>query len=148
MTLLDIVDKNLIKVPLLSTSKKDVISELIDIYKGYTNCSSSDAEKLKSAVLDRELQASTAMENGVAIPHAKIQELEKAAVVIGVSRLGVDFGGEDKSKLFFLVLAPADKPSEHIQLLASIARLSSSPVFCRMMQNAKDCNEVYQLLTE
>ena len=148
MTLLDILDKNLIKVPVLSTNKKDLISELINIYKECTEASSIQADDLISAVIDRELQASTAMGNGVAIPHAKISGLDKAAVVIGISRLGIDFGGDEKSRIFFLVLAPADKPSEHIQLLSSIARLSSSPVFCRMMQNAKDRNELYQLLTE
>lgn len=148
MTLLDILDKNLIKVPVLSTNKKDLVSELINIYKDEAGFTQSQADNFISAVIDRELQASTAMGNGVAIPHAKIPELEKAAVIIGISRLGIDFGGDEKSKVFFLVLAPSDKPSEHIQLLSSIARLSSSPVFCRMMQNAKDRDEVLQLLTE
>lgn len=148
MTLLDILDKDLIKVPLLSTNKIDLVNELLEVYRAKNDIPYDSFNTLKNAILEREVQAPTAMENGIAIPHAKIPGLEKAAVIIGVSRLGIDFGADEKSKVFFMVLAPTDKPSEHIQLLASIAKLCSSPVLSRMLQGVKTKDELYQLLMD
>ena len=148
MTLLDLIDKNLIKVPLLGTNKLEVIDELIAVYQKATTVSSELIETIRKAVVDRELQGSTAMDNSIAMPHAKVSGLDKAAVVIGVSRIGVDFGGEEKSKIFFLVLTPIDNPSEHIQLLASIAKLCSSPVFSRLLQGVHSRDDLYQLLVD
>lgn len=148
MTLLDLLDKNLIKVPLLSTNMVNTINELVDVFEKNSLLPVDKIEEIRKSVVEREYKGSTAMENSIAIPHAKVEGLDKAAVVIGVSRIGIDFGAEEKSKVFFLVLAPADKPSEHIQLLSSIAKLCSSPVISRMMQNAKNADEIYQLLVD
>ena len=148
MTLLDLIDKDMIKVPLLSTNKIDVINELIDVYQKASSASPEIVEVLRKAVLDRECQGSTAMDNAIAIPHAKVSGLDKASVVIGVSRIGIDFGGEEKSKVFFLVLTPYENPSEHIQLLASIAKFCSSTVISRLMQGVHTKEDLYQLLIE
>ena len=85
------------------------------------------------------------VEKGIAIPHARIKGLDEVAVVIGISRLPIDFGGEEKTRVFFLVLAPDERPQEHIQTLSSIARLCMSDVFVRMLTNARTPDEVYQL---
>ena len=100
-----------------------------------------------TAILDRESQGSTAVGNGIAIPHARIKGIEKSAVIIGISRLPIDFGGADgkDSRIFFLVLAPSDNPSEHIQILASIAKVCSSDIFVRMLQSSKTKDDVYTL---
>lgn len=148
MTLLDLLDKNMIKVPLLSSDKNGVIDELLDTFQKSTSVSDSFIARVKSAILERERQGSTAMENSIAIPHAKVEGLDKAFVVIGVSRIGVDFGGAEKSKVFFLVVTPKEKPSEHLQLLSSIARLGASPVVSRLMQTVKTKDELYQLLMD
>ncbi len=145
MTLLDVLNKDLIKVPLTSVDRRSVIEELVEVYRKQSGISSTEAGDIVNAVLNREAQASTAMENGIAIPHAKLENIKKSVVVIGVSRLGVDFGGDEGSKVFFLVLAPKDNPTEHIQLLASIAKVCSSNLYSRMLANAKNNDDVYQL---
>ena len=125
MALLDAIKKNLIKVPLVSTDKDGVIEE-------------------------REMLGSTALENGIAIPHAKIEGLDKVSVVIGISRLPVAFGAPDGkgTNVFFLVLAPPENPSEHIQILSSIAKACSSQLFMRMLLSSKTKEDVYNLFFE
>lgn len=145
MTLLDVLNKDLIKVPLISSDRRSVIEELVETYKKNSGISSTEAGEIVNAVLNREAQASTAMENGIAIPHAKIPGLKKSVVVIGISRLPIDFGGDESSKVFFLVLAPEDNPTEHIQILSSIAKLCTSPVYARMLENARSSGDAYQL---
>lgn len=145
MTLLDVLNKNLIKVPLISSDRRSVIEELVEIYRKNSGISSTEVGEIINAVLNREAQASTAMENGIAIPHAKIVGLKRSVVVIGISRLPIDFGGDEGSRVFFLVLAPEENPTEHIQILSSIAKVCSSPVYARMLANAKNSEDVYQL---
>ena len=133
MGLLDIIDKGLIINPLTSVKKEDIIRDLVDLYCDRKSLGEDERDAIFKAVIDREMIASTAMEKGIAIPHAKIPFLKESAIVIGVSRIPVDFGGAEKSSIFFLVLASDDNPSEHIQLLSSIAKVASSQLFVRML---------------
>jgi len=145
MGLLETINKDLIIVPLTSTSKEDVIKDLIDKYAFFKGLTKEREEEIFSEVMAREALGSTAMENGIAIPHCKIENLDSPAVVIGVSRLPLDFGGENKSRVFFLVLASRNNPTEHVQLLASIARICSSDTFVRLLSQSKTPSDVYQL---
>ncbi len=146
MSLLEILDKNLIKVPLTSATADGVIEELISLYADEHQIGESRKSELIKAVKDREALGSTAMPCGIAIPHAKVDSIEKSAVMIGISRIPVDFGSP--ARIFFLVLVRSDNPSEHIQLLSSIARISSSQIFLRMLSSARSADEVYQLFFE
>jgi Phosphotransferase system mannitol/fructose-specific IIA domain (Ntr-type) len=145
MDLFKILKKELIIVPLTESSPIGIIGQLVDKFAAYKGLSTSETEAIKDEVIKRESLGSTAMSNGIAIPHAKVDNLEECAVVIGISRLPVDFGGEEKTKVFFLVLAPKDKPGEHVQILASIARACSSSVFVRLLTAAGTPSDVYEL---
>lgn len=150
MTLLEALDKNLIKVPLSSADGNGVIDELVSLFAKERNLSPSEEKSISEAVKARELLGSTAMDNGIAIPHARIEGLDKSSVIIGISRLPIAFGGSDGngSKVFFLVLAPKDNPSEHVQILSSIAKAASSQLFVRMLLSSKTKDDVYQLFFE
>ncbi|MGN0907435.1 MAG: PTS sugar transporter subunit IIA [Bullifex sp.] len=145
MGLAETIRKELIINPLTSADRDGIIRDLVARYASFSGCTGETAEKIVTAVKQRELLGSTAMEKGVAIPHAKVKGLSDVAVVIGISRLPVDFGGAEKSRVFFLVLAPDERPQEHIQTLSSIARLCTSDVFVRMLTNSRTPDEVYQL---
>ncbi len=145
MGLVDIVRKDMIIVPLTSSTREAVIHDLVDCYCRGAGLGPEAGSQIEKAVLDREAVASTAMEKGIAIPHAKIPFLKESALVIGISRLPVDFGGAEKTNIFFLVLANGENPTEHIQILSSVAKLCSSDVFVRMLASSKSANDVYQL---
>ena len=145
MAFLEAIDKDLIKVPMTAKNSREAIEELVSLYASHNGLSPVEEDSIVSLIMDRESLGSTAMENGIAIPHAKIKGLKKAAVMIGVSRLPIDFGGEKPSTIFFLVLAPEENPADHIQILSSIARICSSTLFTRMLSSAKTREDVYQL---
>lgn len=150
MTLLDCIDKDLIKIPMTSADKEGVIRELARLYAQKAELDSSKEEEIVNAVLEREAQGSTALGGDIAIPHARIAGIGQSAVIIGISRLAVDFGDAEKkgSRVFFLVLAPADNPSEHVQILSSIAKVCSSGLFLRMLKSSKTRDDVYSLFFE
>ncbi|NCO57043.1 MAG: PTS sugar transporter subunit IIA [Deltaproteobacteria bacterium] len=89
-------------------------------------------EQALSAMLEREALGSTGIGDGVAIPHAKIPDLDELRIVLGLSRKGVEFDASDGAPvhLLFLIAAPvASKNRDHLQVLARLARMVRAPGF-------------------
>jgi len=150
MILLDVLDKDLVKVPLTASDKQGIITELVEVVANAKGYSTQQFEDMLEAVLNRESLGSTGIGNGIAIPHAKTNVVKQVTMVVGISRFPVDFASPDgqKSRIFFLVLAPSSAASAHVELLASIARTCTSNVFRRMLESAKDKDEVVRLFME
>lgn len=150
MNILDVLDKNLVKVPLMHTDKRGIINELVEVIAKAKGYSTQQFEQILDAVLNRESLGSTGIGNGIAIPHAKTDVVKQVVMVVGISRFPVDFDSPDgqKSRIFFLVLAPSKQASAHVELLASIARTCTSQVFRRMLEQARDSEEVVCLFME
>jgi mannitol/fructose-specific phosphotransferase system IIA component (Ntr-type) len=150
MNVLDVLDKGLVKVPLTGSDKLGIIEELVDVVSKAKGYSPRQHDEILKAVLDREQLGSTGIGNGIAIPHAKTDAVDHVSMVVGISRLPVEFDSPDnvKSRIFFLVLAPPSEASAHVQLLASIARTCTSQIFRRMLVQSKDADEVVRLFME
>lgn len=145
MTLTDVLDKDLIKIPLESSTKHAILEELVDIL--VTQRQVGNRDELLSAVIARETLGSTGLADGIAIPHAKTASIDSIALVVGITTEPVDFDAQDGkgSQFFFLVLAPEHEASAHIEILASIARATASPLFRRLLAAAKSADEVMAL---
>jgi fructose-specific phosphotransferase system IIA component len=148
MALLDLIEQDIIKVPLVSTSKSAVIKELIQVLKDAGRI--GDENKVYEAVMKREDLSSTGLERGIAVPHAKTDQVKTLTVAIGVSPAGVEFNAMDgaPSKLFFLILAPPDQSGPHIEALADIARITRSDAFCRLVAAAGTPKEIVDIFCE
>ncbi len=86
-------------------------------------------EQLYTAVMTREQQMSTALENGVAVPHARLIQLSQPTVVFGRQVSGIEWNSIDgkPAQLIFLILTPLDDSDVQIQLYASLAKALSAP---------------------
>ncbi|MGE0075378.1 MAG: PTS sugar transporter subunit IIA [Sphaerochaetaceae bacterium] len=148
MTLTDILDRDLMKIPLQSTTKHALIEELVDVL--VQNRHLRNREELLSAVLSREALGSTGLADGIAIPHAKTTAVDTVSVVMGITREPIDFDAQDGkgSQFFFLVLAPEHEASAHIEVLASIARATASPALRRLLAASHSADEVMRLLLD
>jgi Kef-type K+ transport system membrane component KefB len=82
-----------------------------------------EAEIFKE-VWARENVMHTALPNGLAVPHARLDDLSKPTVIIARSSTGVDFDAPDGqlAKLIFLLLTPTDQPATQLELLALVAK--------------------------
>lgn len=80
---------------------------------------------LYEKLLQRENLGSTAIGEGVAIPHCKMKGLKTPVLLLAISRKGINFYSLDgqPSKIFFLVVSSPDNPSLNLQILAAIAHL-------------------------
>ena len=148
MTLIDLIDEDVVKVPLEHTGKAEVLRELLDTLAGTGKL--SEIERAYNALLERESQGSTGLEHGIAVPHAKTDAVETLTVAIGISPNGIEFGAMDgqPSKLFFLLLAPPGQSGPHLEALSEIARLSRSEAFLRALISSRSPTDVLELLRE
>jgi fructose-specific phosphotransferase system IIA component len=145
MALLDLIEEDIVKVPLTATSKSEVIKELIQILKNAGRI--GDENKVYEAVMKREDMGSTGLEKGIAVPHAKTDQVKTLTISIGVAPAGVEFNAIDGglSKLFFLILAPPNQSGPHIEALADIARITRSDTFCQLVCAARTPKEVVDI---
>jgi CBS domain containing-hemolysin-like protein len=85
------------------------------------------ADKVIVAVLDREKSMSTYLGSGLAIPHARLEGIEKPVLLFARSEEGVPVrGGAERAHLFFVLLTPVGSPREQVRLLAQICSLLDS----------------------
>src|SRR5439155_20934195 len=99
-----------------------------------------DPAALVKVLLERERLASTAIGEGVAIPHAKFDAVGQLTAVVGRVREGVDFESIDGKPtfLFFVLVAPQASTGAHLKALARISRLFRDPGFRTRLMQAKD----------
>jgi PTS system nitrogen regulatory IIA component len=88
--------------------------------------------RLVEALRERERQVSTALVDGVAVPHARLSGVERIVGVLGRSPSGVACDSHDgrPTHLFFLLVSPAEQPGHHLRALAAVSRLLHDP-HCR-----------------
>jgi PTS system nitrogen regulatory IIA component len=81
--------------------------------------------ELYEKLIQREGLGSTAIGDGIAIPHCKLKEVENPLLVLAISKRGVRFEAIDgkPTHIFFLVVSSPDNPSVNLQILAAIAHL-------------------------
>ena len=146
MALIDMVTEKIVKTPLKSKDKPDVLRELVQILKDADEI--NDFDTVLTAVQEREDKGSTGLEKGIAVPHAKSPAVCSLKLAIGIAPEGIDFDALDKqpSKLFFLLVAAPDQSGPHVEALAEIAKLSRSDALCRALVKADDAAEVVELL--
>ena len=138
MNVLDVLDKDLVKVPLLSSDKKGIIVELVDTLVKAKGYSAAQGEQILDAVLARESLGSTGIGGGIAIPHAKIDVIEEVTMVLGISRESIDFDSRTANERIFS--SSSTRPEQAglgpRRALASIARSCTSKIFRRLLEQA------------
>ena len=132
---------------LKGTTKIEIIEELLQVMKRENLI--QEYEIALNDILDREGYLSTGLENGLAIPHAKTDSIDRLAIVFGLKKKGVPFESLDgkPSDLFFLVLSPKDTSGPHIQALALITRNiknAETRVKIKSSQSAEEIEEIFR----
>ena len=102
MKIADILTKEHIITELNSYDKKSVLDELSSFLKDKGEI--SNKEKLLVALIEREKLGSTGIGENVAIPHAKISEIDKIITVFARSQKGVEFESLDQKPVNFIYL--------------------------------------------
>ena len=148
MRIVDLIDKNSIKLNLVSTNKLDVVDELVDLV--YKSGNLNNKDEYKKAILAREELSTTAIGEGVAIPHAKNKSVNKASLALGISKEGIDYEAFDDSlsHLFFMIAAPDGANNTHLEVLSRLSTILMDEDFRNELINASSVDELLNLINK
>jgi PTS system nitrogen regulatory IIA component len=148
MKIEDILSQELVLPDLAARSKTDVLVELANAVSAVHP--ELERERLVQALEDRERLNSTALGDGVAIPHGKLPGIKRVFAAFARSRQGVDFHSLDggPTNLFFLLVAPEDSAGAHLKALARISRLLKDASFRKRLLDAPDAATLYDIIRE
>lgn len=145
MKIIDILSPRAVKVPLVSTTKRGAIDELVDALADAGLI--GDAAALKRVVWERESQRSTGIGEGLAIPHGKCPTIGRLVMAVGRPAHPIDFDSIDRKpvRLVVLLASPPDRTSDHIQALGRISRLMTNAQFREATYNAPTTESLFAL---
>ena len=148
MRIVDLINKNSVKLDLNTKSKLDVVDELVDLVNDSGNL--NDKNEYKKAILAREKLGTTAIGEGVAIPHAKNKSVNKACLAAGVSKEGIDYEAFDDSlsHLFFMIAAPDGANDTHLEVLSRLSTILMDESFRNDLMNSPSVEEFLDLINE
>lgn len=102
------------------------------------------------AVLNREFLISTALEYGLALPHARLSSLKELCFAIGRSSSPIQWGAKTAPpvRLVFLLAVPSTEAAEYLLLMGGLSRLGQETTVLESLLRAKDAGEMLDLLKE
>jgi mannitol/fructose-specific phosphotransferase system IIA component (Ntr-type) len=141
--------QDMIILDLESQDREGVLQEMVDYLKKREQITKE--KELYERLLQREQLGSTAIGDGVAIPHCKLKGTKNPIILLALSKTGVDFHSLDgnPSHVFFLVVSSPDNPSLNLQILAAIAHLvrKAGPLLKKILE-AKNINTILEVIRE
>lgn len=146
ISVLEFFSREGVKADLHGDDRNGIISELCEL-AGASN-EAIDVENVYNAVMKREEAMGTALENGIAVPHARLTWLDRPLVVFGRSRAGIDWDSPDgqMTQLIFLILTPQDDADAQLTILRSIAETMSEKSTRDAIMDAAGDDEVWAIL--
>jgi mannitol/fructose-specific phosphotransferase system IIA component (Ntr-type) len=126
-----------------TTSKRDILEEMVDLL-----CQAFSIENrngILNAVLGREEKMSTGIGCGLAVPHGKVDFVDRMCVVACSVKRGIDFEAIDKEPVFllFLIVSPSNTTGPHIRALSAISRIMSDADIRRSLIQSTSPEEFY-----
>jgi P-type Ca2+ transporter type 2C len=148
MKISDLVNKNLVAIHLKSHNRDAVLSEIVDKIHNFGKI--KDKKQIINLIIEREKRGSTGIGNGVAIPHARIEDIKEAILFVGLSRNGIDFSSADGKAVHLIVLfiTPFSQSGLHLKILSKLVKLLSHRVFISRFMMCSSNDELYRLLKE
>jgi PTS system nitrogen regulatory IIA component len=146
MKIVDLIRRDMVIPDLAADNKLGVLRELAShLAERHGRLTPED---LTRVLVDREELASTAIGEGVAVPHGKMRAVEGIIACLGRSRGGVDFGSMDgqPTHLFFVMVAPESSTGAHLKALARISRVFKDAQFRRQLLEAADGEAMYEII--
>jgi PTS system nitrogen regulatory IIA component len=141
--------QDMVLLELQSENMEDVLKEMVGFLKKRNKITKE--KDLYEKLIQRERLGSTAIGDGVAIPHCKIKGVKDPILFLAVSKKGVNFYSVDSKPayVFFLVVSSPDNPSLNLQILAAIAHLvRKANSLLKKILEAKSIAEILDVIQE
>jgi nitrogen PTS system EIIA component len=148
MKVVDFLAPDAIVPSLSGTSKGAVLAELASFLA--ERQPRIDVPTLRRVLEEREQLASTAIGDGIAIPHGKLDTLDRLVGALGRSVAGLDCDSIDgkPTHLLFMLVAPTNSAGIHLKALARLSRLFRDAAFRQKLLDAPDSATMYRTIAE
>lgn len=145
MRIIDLLKAEAIQLNTAVASKEEAIDKMIALHEKAGNL--SDTAAYKEAILAREAQGTTAIGEGIAVPHAKSDSVKTPGLSAITVPGGVDYGAPDgkPSDICFMIAAPLDGDL-HLEILSRLMVMLMEPEFCDALRNAKTADEFLSII--
>ena len=147
MNINDILSEELILVDFNASSKKHALDALSKLAEREIKVS---YKTILENLIKREKLGTTAVGNGIAIPHTTEISLDKPKGFLAILSNGLDFNANDDQPvdIIFLLLAPSNNGSEHLQSLALVSRLLKNEELITKLRGCKTCQSAIAVITQ
>ncbi len=145
MRITDLLKKDAIELGTAVSTKEDAVDKLVGLHNKAGNL--GDVSLYKQAILERENQGTTAIGEGIAVPHAKSDSVKAPGLSVITVPDGVDYNAPDgkPSDIIFMIAAPVDGDL-HLEILSRLMVMLMEPEFCTALRNAKTADEFLSII--
>jgi PTS system nitrogen regulatory IIA component len=147
MNLADLLKQDSVRVAHTFSSKKRLLQEVADIAAASWGVNASEAV---NALLDRENLGPTGVGHGVALPHARLEGLDRVVGIFLRTEKGTAFDAVDRQPvdLVFGLFAPEEAGVEHLKALALVSRTMRDAGLCAKLRANTETAALHAMLTE
>lgn len=126
--------------------KRDALEQLAQFMATLNNLKSPDT--VIQSIVQREAEMSTGIGYGIAIPHARIEGLDRLHMVCARVKAGLEFDSLDELpvNLIFMMISPTNTAADHTQILSSLTRVVSYEEIRQQLLNAPDAQAFREIL--
>ncbi|ELT45364.1 PTS sugar transporter subunit IIA [Arthrobacter nitrophenolicus] len=143
----DLTTPEMVILEMEASDKADAATQLAE--RLYAAGRVSNLEGFLQHVNAREHQLATGLPGGIGLPHARSEYVTRTSIAVGVAKYGhaLDFGAADgPATLILLIATPASSFSDHLEVLATLARSLSKESFRESLRRAYDADIIAELI--
>jgi PTS system fructose-specific IIA component/PTS system nitrogen regulatory IIA component len=150
MRISEFIVRESISVRLQADDKSSAIRQLVTNIKTAGYFPGNQVDDVVNAVFRREKLGSTGIGRGVAIPHAKYENLDRLVGTVAIANKGVPFDSVDKEPVDILVMliSPRDRTAEHLLALQRISSWLIDDSVIAELKKAQSADEVWNLIVK
>ena len=147
MNIGELLDRSAISLRVSAANKRKVLAVIAEIAARNFGL---DAGDVLDALTEREMAGSTGVGHGVAVPHARLEDLQRMRGVFVRLEQPVEFEAVDDQPvdLLFALFAPKNAGAEHLRALARVSRLLRQAELREQLRNARTADAVHALLVQ
>lgn len=148
MKITDLLKKQAISLNVRAVTKGEAIDSLIALHSKAGNLLNEGA--FRDAILSREGQGTTAIGEGIAVPHAKSSSVKRVGLSAITIKEGVDYDAPDgkPSTLLFMIAAPENDGDVHLEILSRLMVMLMEQDFCDRLRGANSADEFLKIIDD
>ena len=147
MKISNIMNNDCVFLNIEAANKRNLLQELA---QKASQASKIDERIIFDALLERENLGSTGFGNGTALPHARLEDVDKVMAFFAKLETPVDFESVDDKPvdILFMLLSPEDSGADHLTALALTSRILKDEDLCNKIRSTSSTSEIYTLLDQ